>query len=119
MSMPGRLRAALTDALKARDRETANVLRSVLAAIANAEAIDAPGVAAGAIESSPVGLGVSDVARRELTEEQIERVARAEIAEREAAARTCEGSGAPSEAARLRREAAVIARLCLDGSQSR
>ncbi|HLJ99108.1 MAG TPA: hypothetical protein VKU39_04280 [Streptosporangiaceae bacterium] len=76
-------------------------------------------MAAGAIENSPVGLAVGDVARRELTEEQMERVVRAEIAEREAAARTyertasAERTGAAAEAARLRREAALLARLCL------
>ncbi|HLJ99107.1 MAG TPA: hypothetical protein VKU39_04275 [Streptosporangiaceae bacterium] len=34
VSIPDRLRGALTVALKSRDRETANVLRSALAAIA-------------------------------------------------------------------------------------
>jgi uncharacterized protein YqeY len=108
-----RLREALTDALKARDRETANVVRSALAAIGNAEAVDvgASGTRAGAIEESPVGLGAAEADRRTLTEEQIAALIRAEIAEREEAARTYEHNGAEEQAARLRREAQVLIRL--------
>lgn len=112
-----RLRDALTEALKARDRDTANVMRSALAAIGNAEAVDVPGVdvpgaTAGAIENSPLGLAAGDVVRRELTEEQVRGIVRDEIAAREAAARTYEASGAASAAARLRNEAAALTRLC-------
>jgi uncharacterized protein len=108
-----RLREALTDALKARDRETANVVRSALAAIGNAEAVEVgvSGARAGAIEESPVGLGAAEVNRRTLTEEQIAALIRAEIAEREEAALTYERNGAEEQAARLRREAQVLIRL--------
>jgi len=108
-----RLREALTEALKARDRETANVVRSALAAIGNAEAVDAGaiGTRAGAIEESPVGPGATEVRRRALTEEQIAALIRAEIAEREEAARTYEDNGAEDQAARLRREAEVLIRV--------
>jgi uncharacterized protein YqeY len=78
-----RLRDALTVALKQRDRAALSVLRSTLAAIDNAESVDvAPDQHAGAIEASRIGLGVAEVARRELTAEQIESIVRTEIAER-------------------------------------
>jgi uncharacterized protein YqeY len=108
-----RLREALTDALKARDRETANVVRSALAAIGNAEAVEVGvnGTRAGAIEESPVGLGAAEVDRHTLTEVQIAALIRAEIVERQEAARTYEHNGAEDQAARLRREAQVLIRL--------
>jgi uncharacterized protein len=124
-----RLRDALAPAMKARDRVTVGVLRSTLAAIENAEAVDGSaaagsaaagsalgGSAAGssaarqhlAIERSPVGAGATEVARRVLAEADVERIVRAEIAEREAAARDYDRVGRPEHAARLRDEIAVL-----------
>jgi uncharacterized protein YqeY len=82
-----RLRAALPVALKARDRATASTLRSTLAAIENAEAVDAGSVRAGAVEAS----------------------VRAEIAERERAAEVYEVSGRSDKAAELRSAAEALA----------
>jgi len=106
-----RLRAALPEALRAGDRDAVAALRSALAAIDNAESVDAPPPAPGslAVERTPVGAGATEVARRELTEAQVERLVRTEVAEREAVAAEYERAGRGERAARLRREAAVLA----------
>lgn len=122
-----RLRAALPAALKARDRATASTLRATLAAIENAEAVDAGSVRpsntapqsgsstggggrrVGAIEASAVGVGVAEAARRELTETDVVAIVRAEIAEREHAAEVYEGSGHADKAAELRSAATALA----------
>ncbi|MFL6056537.1 MAG: GatB/YqeY domain-containing protein [Actinoallomurus sp.] len=105
-----RLREALRAAMKTGDRTAVAALRSTLAAIDNAEAVDGPASAHGglAIEQSPVGVGAADVERRVLTEEQVAGIVRAEVAEREAAARDYERAGRPERAERLRSEAAVL-----------
>ncbi len=106
-----RLREALTVAMKARDRVAVAALRSTLAAIDNAEAVDRPASvdARLAIERIPVGVGAAEVARRVLTEAQVEQIVRAEVAEREAAARDYDGAGRPDRAETLRGEAGVLA----------
>jgi uncharacterized protein YqeY len=105
-----RLRAALPTALKARDRVAVVALRSTLAAIDNAEAVDRPpGVDVGlAIERIPVGVGAAEVERRVLTHAQVEQIVRAEVAEREAAARDYDRAGRPERARQLRDEAGVL-----------
>jgi uncharacterized protein YqeY len=105
-----RLRDALPAALKARDRVAVAALRSALAAIGNAEAIDATPAPPGAlaIERSAVGVGAADAARRVLSDSQVEDIVRAEIAEREAAARQYDTAGSAERAARLRAEAATL-----------
>ncbi|WP_081982719.1 GatB/YqeY domain-containing protein [Streptacidiphilus albus] len=106
-----RLRGALTLAMKARDRVAVGALRSTLAAIDNAEAVDRPtGTDTGlAIEQIPLGVGAAEMERRLLTESQIERIVRDELAEREAAARDYEQSGRTERAEQLRREVSVLA----------
>jgi uncharacterized protein YqeY len=103
-----RLRAALPAAMKARDGATASTLRATLAAIENAEAVDAGPARAGAIEASAVGIGVAEVARRELTEADVAAIVRAEIAEREHAAEGYEASGHADRAAELRAAASAL-----------
>jgi uncharacterized protein YqeY len=105
-----RLRAALRTAMKSGDRRTVGVLRATLAAIENAGAVEVTGpVGDGpAIEQSPVGAGAADVARRSLTEAEVEQIVRAEAAAREAAAREYDTAGAPEHAARLRAEAEIL-----------
>jgi hypothetical protein len=106
-----RLRAAIPAAMKSRDRVTTATLRAALAAIDNAEAVEASAAAAGAgaIEASPVGLGVADVARRELTEEDVAAIVRAEIEERVRAAQVYEQSGHTDKAVELRGGADALA----------
>jgi uncharacterized protein YqeY len=85
-------------------------LRSTLAALDNAEAVDRPAAAAGslAIEHTPIGVGAAEVDRRVLTEAMVERIVRAEVAEREAAADQYERAGRADRAAQLRAESAVL-----------
>jgi uncharacterized protein YqeY len=104
-----RLGAALPAALKARDTVAVAALRSTLAAIANAEAVDGRTGARGlAIEQSPVGAGAAEVERRMLTEADVENIVRTELAERESAAAAYDRAGRPERAERLRAEARAL-----------
>ncbi|WP_031515610.1 GatB/YqeY domain-containing protein [Streptomyces sp. NRRL F-5123] len=106
-----RLRAALPAAMRARDKATLALLRSTLAAIENAEAVELTDVPGGslAIERTPVGPGAAEAVRRELTEADVERIVRAELAEREAAAQAYDQAGQPAQAEQLRAGVAVVA----------
>jgi hypothetical protein len=106
-----------------------DALRSALAAIDNAQAVDPPQPPppaagperGGAGDGHPrlagtvVGVGAAEVERRSLSEAQMEEIVRAEIAEREAAAAGYERAGRLELAGRLRGEAQVLASY-LDGS---
>ncbi len=96
--------------MKARDRVALAALRSTLAAIDNAEAVDRAGPVRErlAIEQTPVGVGAVEVPRRVLTEAEVEGIVRAEMAERVAAARDYDRKGWPDHAERLRREVSVL-----------
>lgn len=96
--------------MKERDRTAVTVLRSTLAAIDNAEAVDAAG-GSSAIESSPVGIGVAEVERRALSEEDIAEIVRSEVADREAAAQEYDRAGRSERAEALRAEARVLSSL--------
>jgi uncharacterized protein YqeY len=87
------------------------VLRSTLAALDNAEAVDRSAATDQrlAIEQRPVGVGAAEVERLVLAPEQVESIVRAELAERETAAREYEAAGRPERAEQLRSEAAVLA----------
>ncbi len=106
-----RLRDALTGAIKTRDKVAVAVLRSALAAIDNAEAVERPESADRglAFEQLRIGAGSAEAARRELTEAQIERIVRGELAERESAAREYQRAGRLEHAERLRGEIRVLA----------
>ncbi|HEU5353984.1 MAG TPA: hypothetical protein VFU65_05965 [Actinocrinis sp.] len=106
-----RLRDALSGAIKSRDKVAVAALRSALAAIDNAEAVERTDTADRqlAIEQLQIGVGSTETARRELTEAQIERIVRAELAEREAAARDYQRVGRIEHAERLRGEIRVLA----------
>lgn len=106
----GRLREELRAALKSRDRATASVLRTALAAIENAAAVEVPDAARRglAIEVSPAGPGATEAERRALTEADIARIVRGEIDDRDAAARHFESAGEAGRAARLRAEADLL-----------
>ncbi len=105
-----RMRAALRVAMKAGDRVAVGALRATLGAIDNAEAVPATSTADGglAIERSPLGVGAAEVARRELSEDDVAGIVRDAVAEREEAARGYERAGRPERAERLRGEAAVL-----------
>jgi hypothetical protein len=130
-SLHERLSRALPVAMKARDRVAVAALRSALAAIANAEAVDPPqppppaqrpdhggsgaeqldhgGSGSGpAFAGAVAGLGATEVERRRLSGVQVEEVIRAEVAERETAAAGYERAGQLEHAERLRAEAKVL-----------
>ncbi|GAB1690278.1 hypothetical protein KRM28CT15_20810 [Krasilnikovia sp. M28-CT-15] len=114
-----RLQAALVPAMKARDTSAVTALRSALAAIENAAAVASPAAAGdaaeppvhggGAFAKSTAGLGVSEVARRAQDDTEVERIVRAEIAERLAAADEYARLERPEQAQRLRAEAQALA----------
>ena len=79
-----------------------------LAAIDNAEAVD-PATGPGRDPLGTVGLGSGEVARRQLSQADVERMVRAELDERLAAAEVYRSKGLQAEVVRLRQEAAVLA----------
>jgi uncharacterized protein len=95
-----RLRAALPGAPKQRDRALVAVLRATLAALDNAEPV--------APTDDQESLGVREVAHRELSDEDMELLVRAEIDERQTAARVYEQAGEHEHARRLRQEADTL-----------
>lgn len=109
------LRRDLTRAIAARDFAAVSALRSTLAAIQNAEAVDIRSQAALAtpdarIAGSVSGLGGAEVQRRGLTATELQAIVRAELDERVAAALDYERLGQRERADRLRAEAEVLAR---------
>jgi uncharacterized protein YqeY len=95
--------------MKARDRTAVGVLRSTLAAIENAEAVVPAETKGLAIEQSPIGAGAAEAPRRELTDDDVERIVRNEIADRESAAAGYESTGRSDRASALRDEARFLA----------
>lgn len=78
--MPGqsrlteRMRADLTAAMRRRDRAAVSTLRSVLATVANAEAVpvaEAPVPTEGPVAGAVTGLGAAEAPRRELSEDDV------------------------------------------------
>ena len=124
-----RLRRGLVDAMKVRDQQAVSALRSTLAAIDNAEAIENDevvydeaideyvadaGSALGTVAEHPAvagsvpGVGAAEVDRRILTPEEVAEVVRDEVTEREVAADMLERVGRPDQAARLRAQAELL-----------
>lgn len=106
-----RLRAALPDALRARDSVLTSALRSTLAALDNAESVPADVSAhrAGAVELSPRGAGSAEVARATLDDTEVVALVHREIDDRLTSASEYAAVGRPDHAARLRAEAAALA----------
>jgi hypothetical protein len=106
-----RLKAALPVAMKARDKTAVAALRSTLAAIENAAAVEVPGATDPrvAVGLPAVGLGVTEAARRTQDDAEIARIVRAEITDRLTAADDYDRLGRAEQSERLRAEAAVLA----------
>jgi len=104
-----RLRGDLTAAMRARRSEELATIRSLMAAIDNAEA---PGVGSPAKSAllGAVGLGSGDASRRELNEADLGELLDAEITDRREQADVFESLGRPDEALRLRDQVVVIER---------
>lgn len=101
--------------MKAKDRIAVSALRSALAAIDDAETVPAapqPGVEASehVAGAAAAGIGAADVARKQLTEEEMRAVVAREHRERVAAAMTYAELGRNQDAGRARAEADVLAR---------
>ncbi|WP_234434363.1 GatB/YqeY domain-containing protein [Streptomyces sp. NRRL F-5126] len=109
MSLDVQLRQALPEAMRARDKVAVRAIRSALAALDNAGAVPLDGAPrAGAIEGAPIGAGAAEAPRRELGDDDMVEILRAEAAERLSAA---DELAAPEHAARvaeLRGEAVVL-----------
>ncbi|MFC8453135.1 hypothetical protein [Kitasatospora sp. NPDC057223] len=102
--------------MRARDRTAVSALRATLAALDNAEAVPVGEAALRgvALEHSPLGVGSTEAARRELSERRVVEIVRAEAAERLEVAAQLTAPAHADRVARLRAEAAVLLRL-LDG----
>ena len=102
-----RLRADLKAAMQARANDEVRLLRTLIAALDNAEAV--PSVQTRYVPRQ-FGDPGGEVARRELDGSDVETVLAAEAESRLAAAADYEQHGRSEDAARLRREADLIAR---------
>ncbi|QHC27106.1 hypothetical protein [Streptomyces sp. GS7] len=96
--------------MRARDKAAVSALRATLAALDNAEAVpvDEAALRGLALEHSPVGVGATEVARRELSEHTVAEIVRAEAAERLEIAAQLTAPAHAGRAAQLRGEAAVL-----------
>ena len=106
-----RLRAALRTAMKARDTLAVDAIRTALAAIDNAEAVeiaDTTAFSVSRIAGSVAGVASTEVPRRSLTEAEMAELVEREAADRRSAAEGYEQEGYPKRAAELRDSAAVL-----------
>ena len=111
--MRTRLRQDLTAALRARDQVAIAALRSAIAAVDNAESVDATSANSNAASSQHIagataGAGSSDAPRRELGHHDVISIVRGEVDERLQAADQYERLGQVDQAKRLRGEAGVL-----------
>ena len=118
-----RMRRGLVAAMKARDQQAVAALRSTLARIDNAEAVDPEAVDPEAVDDGPalgtdqghpavagsvLGVGAAEVDRRVLTPEEMAAMVRDEVTEREVAADVLERVDRPDQAERLRAQAKLL-----------
>jgi hypothetical protein len=107
------LRAGLTTALKARDPDALAALRTALAAIDNAEAVQAPDTgpptASPHIAGARSGPGSTEVARQRLPLGELHNILRDQIAEHTREADRYQALGQDSAAQRLLRQARTLA----------
>ena len=106
-----RLERALREALRAHDTVVVSAVRSALAALDNAQAVPAAppaGTSSPHFAGAAAGLGGAEAERRRLGETEARGIVRAEVAERQAAAREYERRGLAGRASRLRRKASVL-----------
>jgi uncharacterized protein YqeY len=123
-----RMRRDLVDAMKARDQQAVAALRSTLARIDNAEAVDPeavdpealddeadgyeaaryPGEGHSRVVGGVLGVGAAEVERRILTPEETAAIVRDEVTEREVAADVLERVGRSDQAERLRAQASLL-----------
>lgn len=112
--MRRRLRDRLTIAVRDRDRPAVAALRSVLAALDNAEAVPAGSGSTAASEhvaGAAAGVGAGDVARRVLGPDEERDVVGREVDEMRSGAQEYEALGATDRADELRRAATLIGEI--------
>ena len=107
------MRRDLALAMKAQDSTSVSALRSALAAIENAAAVDLAGTPPPVTRSphfagSVAGLGNAETERRVLDDAEVEQLVREEARERQSVARDLDRAGQHQRAARLRAEADVL-----------
>lgn len=113
--MHEQLRRDLTAAIKRRDSVAVPALRSLLSALANAEAVHPdeasfrPPQGSEHVAGASVGVGSAEVERRTLSPGDRDDIVATEVAERRQAATVMEGAGRPDAASRLLAEAEVLA----------
>jgi uncharacterized protein len=108
------LRAAVLEALLARQTDRVAAFRELLGALDNAEAADvsaAPPVQPGVIAGGVAGLGAGEVPRRVLSAEAVAAIVDREIQERREAALAYAALGRQEEASRLSTQANALAEL--------
>jgi uncharacterized protein YqeY len=101
-----RLRSDLSQALKTRDGRTADILRTLIAAIDNAEAV--PVTHSGPYRELAFGDPAAEVPRKSLGAAEIAAVLNAEIAERLAVAEELAAKGRNAQADELRAGCAIV-----------
>jgi uncharacterized protein len=104
-SLKARLRTDLKNAMREKRTDEVALLRNLIAALDNAEAVPTHGY-----RPRPPGDSQGEVARRELGGAEVDSLLAREIAEREVAAEEFERHGRSGEASRLMQEAEAIAR---------
>ena len=109
-ALKDRLRADLKAAMQARASDDVRLLRTLIAALDNAEAVAVEAREEDKFEIRRVGDPSVEVERRTLDAEAVDRLLAAEADARLAAAADYERHGEAGEAERLRAEAGVIAR---------
>jgi uncharacterized protein YqeY len=100
--------------MKDRDQIAVAAFRSALGVIDNAEAADrsdAPAVQAGTIAGGVSGLGAGEVPRRELSDDTLAELLRAEISQWEATATEYQRLGREDSSAGLYAQAAILTKL--------
>lgn len=108
------LRGELKQAMRERNRDHVAAYRIALAAIDNAEAVPVGSEHhAKALETSAVGVGASEVTRRELSHDEVHSLVRSEADDLRRAANDIEPH-APADAEVKRSQAAALDRLLRD-----
>lgn len=108
MGIRDKMKSDLTAAMKARQRDETNVLRAVLGAIDNAEAVPI---------NTPVETDqgrAKDVPRKLLSAEEIQIIVAREISERREKAAQYQTLEKTAEAERLQRESAILEKYCME-----
>ncbi len=110
VALSDRLRADLSRAMRAHDRPTVSVLRTALAAIANAEAPPAEPTPRGAPAPPPEVGRLVDHPRRMLSAADLDQILRAEVDDRRHTMAIYTEAGRNAEAAAMRDEIVILER---------